>query len=275
MKTSANSRTVRRKKRTMSDFTRGAKPYQYWVVNNNGTELVDGGIIDEVLLTIYVNAKEIATIMCSPVDEEMLVLGFLYNEGIIERREEVGLLKLNVSRTVADVFLTHSQVEVPRRLTITSGCSGGLTTQNLTEHFPPLGSNFSTTADVILSGIPKLREVATLYRQVRGVHTSLLLNERDILLSAEDVGRHNTIDKIAGMALDRHIETRDRILFSSGRISSEMANKARRLQIPIVVSRTAPTAMAVQLAQEWNICLIGYARRNTFRVYTHPQRVGI
>jgi FdhD protein len=259
----------------MSDFTQGAKSYQYWLVDGNGTELIDGGIIDEVLLTIYVNTEEIATIMCSPVDEEMLVLGFLYNEGMIEQRGDIGLLKLNVARSVADVFLTRSKFELPRRLTITSGCSGGLTTQNLTEYYPPLESSFSTTSDVILSGIPKVQEVATLYKQVRGVHTALLLDEGIILLSAEDVGRHNTIDKIAGMALEHNIETRDRLLFSSGRISSEMVNKARRLQIPVVVSRTAPTAMATRLALEWNICLIGYARRNTFRVYTHPQRVGI
>jgi FdhD protein len=110
---------------------------------------------------------------------------------------------------------------------------------------------------------------------VRGVHTAILADENSLLLSAEDVGRHNTIDKITGKALLEGIETQDKILLASGRISSEMVSKARRMAVPIVASRTAATSFAVQLAESWGICLLGYVRRGSFRVYTQPQRLGI
>jgi FdhD protein len=100
-------------------------------------------------------------------------------------------------------------------------------------------------------------------------------NTERLLISAEDVGRHNTIDKIAGHALQRGIDTRNCILISSGRISSEMLSKARRMGIPLVASRTAPTSIAVRLAQAWNICVVGYVRQSKMQVYTHPQRLGL
>jgi FdhD protein len=90
---------------------------------------------------------------------------------------------------------------------------------------------------------------------------------------AEDVGRHNTLDKIRGEALIQGLTTRDRLLLTSGRISSEMITKARKMDVPIVVSRTSPTATSVRLARRWNMTLIGYARPPQMRVYTGVERV--
>jgi FdhD protein len=120
-----------------------------------------------------------------------------------------------------------------------------------------------------------LNASAQLYRQVRGVHTAILGDAERLLLSAEDIGRHNTIDRLAGQALREGITTRDLVLVSSGRISSEMLTKARLMQIPIVASRTAPTSIAIQLAQAWQICVVGYVRQGGMRVYTHPWRLGL
>ena len=261
--------------KTKTEYTQGALSHTYYVYESGDIDSVDGGMIDEALLTIYVNAQELATIMCSPLDEEALTLGFLYNEGVIDSLHDVALIKPNVARTVMDVFLGHSNFSPPRRLTITSGCGGGIVLQNLLEKHPQLTSDFSTEPEVILTRMRDLNGAAKLYQQVRGVHTAILADENRILLSAEDVGRHNTIDKITGKALLESIETRDKILLASGRISSEMVTKARRMAIPIVASRTAPTSFAVQLAEAWGICLVGYVRRGSFRVYTHPQRLGI
>jgi FdhD protein len=95
------------------------------------------------------------------------------------------------------------------------------------------------------------------------------------LLQVEDIGRHNCLDKLQGTALLAGVPTKDRILLSSGRISSEMINKARRLETPIVCSRTSPTGLSVALAEVWNITIVAYLRQDRMRVYTHPERVKI
>ncbi|MDQ7037015.1 MAG: formate dehydrogenase accessory sulfurtransferase FdhD [Anaerolineae bacterium] len=213
--------------------------------------------------------------MCSPIDQEALTLGFMYNEGVINALDEVGYLKKNVSGSVVDVFLNHSHFSPPRRLIMTSGCSGGTTTQDLTESLPPLETDFATTPQKLQSRMRDLQGAARLYNLVRGVHTAIIASADELLVSAEDVGRHNAVDKVTGKALQAAIDTRDKLLLTSGRISSEMLGKARRMGIPIVASRTAPTSMTVQMAHIWNICVVGYMRRGSLRVYTHPQRLGI
>lgn len=253
----------------------GALRHPYWVVEDGRSKFVDGGIIEESLLTIYVNLEEVATIMCSPLDQEALALGFLYNEGVIDSLDEVRLVKLNNTRTAVDIFLYRSDFQPPRRMLLTSGCGGGVTWQAIIETNPGLDSDYTSLPATLSNRMLDLYDAAHLYNQVRGVHTSILANQDKLLICAEDVGRHNTIDKIAGRALQMGLDTRDQILISSGRISSEMLNKARRMKIPIVASRTAPTSIAVRLAQAWNICVVGYVRRNRMQVYTHPQRLGL
>jgi FdhD protein len=119
----------------------------------------------------------------------------------------------------------------------------------------------------------QLNEAAALYRTSRGVHTSALSDGEKLLVLAEDVGRHNTLDKIRGACLLGGLPTRDHIVISSGRISSEMVTKARKMEAPIVISRTSPTALSVRLARAWNMTLIGYVRGRQLRVYTGPERV--
>lgn len=259
----------------MTEPQPGALPHQYLVIENDQVKAVDGGVIEETLVDLYVNGQELATVMCSPIDQEALALGFLYTEGVIESLDDVAIVQANVPRTVVDVFLSHAEFKPPRRMILTSGCGGGITLQYLTESYPALESDFVTTPDVILARMRDLQGAARLYNLVRGVHTAVLSNAERLLVSAEDVGRHNAIDKIAGKALQAGIDSRDCILLTSGRISSEMLSKARRMNIPLVVSRTAPTSTAVRLAEVWNICIVGYVRRGGMRVYTHPQRLNL
>ena len=147
--------------------------------------------------------------------------------------------------------------------------------QHITESYPPLASEFRSEAAVVVAGMRGLQGAARLYRLVRGVHCAVLADGDGVLLGAEDVGRHNAVDKIAGLALQAGIDTRDRLLLTSGRISSEMLAKARRMAIPLVASRTAPTSTALRLADAWGICVAGYVRRGGMRVYTHGWRLGL
>ncbi len=234
-----------------------------------------GGVIDESLLSIYVNGESLATMMCSPLQLEALAVGYLYNEGIIESAADIGYLQLNQTRSVADVILRSGDARLPRRMILTSGCGGGMTGQELSASQPALQSGYRASPELILRLMRGLQGAAKLYQAVRGVHTAALGADGGMLVSAEDVGRHNAVDKVAGEALLAKIDTRERILLCSGRISSEMLGKARRMGVPIVVSRTAPTSISLALARAWRICVVGYARQRRMRVYAHPWRLGL
>lgn len=267
----------------------GAQAYRYHLVNfaagtasESETDSraapvvapVDGWVIDETWLNIYVNGQELATLMCSPLDRAALTLGFLYTEAIIDARADVALLQMHHDDTMADVFVRGDEVRIPRRLILTAGC-GGVTLADRIEDLPPLASDFRTTPDHVLARMGDLKRAAVLYRSVRGVHSAALAAPDRLLLSAEDIGRHNAVDKLAGAALERDLPTQDTLLLTSGRISSEMLAKAHRLGVPVVISRTAPTSAAVTAAEAWGMCLVGYARGEQLRVYTRPDRLGL
>ena len=260
---------------SVSEALTGSIPYSYQQIEGGSVRVVDGGVIDEGLLSIYVNGESLATMMCSPLQLEALTVGFLFNEEMIDSAAEIGLLQLNLPRSVADVILTRDEVQLPRRMILTTGCGGGMTSLELSRSYPALETDFTTTPEVILRLMRQLQGAARLYNAVRGVHTAVLGDEVRLLVSAEDVGRHNAVDKVAGQALLDDLEMRDRILLTSGRISSEMLGKARRMGVPIVASRTAPTSITVELAEAWNICVIGYVRQGGMRVYTCGWRLGL
>ncbi|MCA9882634.1 MAG: formate dehydrogenase accessory sulfurtransferase FdhD [Anaerolineae bacterium] len=258
-----------------TQYADGAIPYTYYVVDGDHVIPTEGGVIEETLVSIYVNGQELATVMCSPIQVEAMAVGFLFNEGVITSYDEIGLVKRNATGGLVDVFLTHSDFKPPRRMILTSGCGGGITWQHLSASYAALETQFTTNPNVILDRMHDLKSAARLYNLVRGVHTALLADTSQALVGAEDVGRHNAVDKVAGQALIEGIPTRDCILLTSGRISSEMLGKARRMGVPIVASRTAPTSITVKLAQVWNICVVGYVRQGSMRVYTHPWRLGL
>lgn len=252
----------------------GITPVEYYQVAGGEKELVDAGVPEEIALSIYVNGFELATFMCSPVQQKALAMGFLANEALIEGLDEIRIVHLCARGTCVDVWLSHA-VQRPARSIITSGCGGGITFDDLSRQRERLTSTLRVTPEQIHQLMRQLNSAGQLYRQVRGVHTSALSDGSELLLVAEDVGRHNTVDKLRGMALMDKMETRDLVLMSSGRISSEMLNKAAGMGIPIVVSRTSPTSLSVTMARAWGITLIGYVRGGRMNVYTGAERLGL
>ncbi len=239
-------------------------------------ELVEGEVIEEELLTIYVNGEEIAALMGTPLHQDWLALGFLKNEGLIERVEEVETLWVTSNGCCIDVWLTH-EVEKPKRKIVTSGCGGGVTFDDPSVGIEPIRFSLRVKPEQILDTFNSLQSRESLYARARGVHASGLMDpEQDQLLAvAEDVGRHNSIDKLRGVCLLEKIETEGRILLCTGRISSEMLRKAAVMGCPLIASRTSPTSLSVEMARAWKITLVGYARRGRMKVYSHPQRLGL
>lgn len=249
----------------------GVQPIEYISIRKGGPINTKHEIVDEALACISLNGIELANFMCSPIDIDKLALGFLYNEGIIDTMEDIKSLHLSKSHC-ADIWI-NKEFEMPERMIVTAGCGGGVTFDDLSTRHQPLYSDIITTPEKI-SGLMKQAHLGSkLYQRAGGIHTAALSDGNVLLIQVEDMGRHNCIDKLAGAALQDKIDTANKILFSSGRISSEMINKARRMEIPIVCSRTSPTRLSVDLAKEWNITIVGYLRQKNMRIYSAPDRI--
>lgn len=235
----------------------------------------DAETIVETPVSLTVNGVVWLTFMCTPVLLEAMAVGFLYNEGIIESMEEVEDVRVCEHGDNVDVWLNRS-VEQPQSWRRTSGCTGGVTA---VDALARVDVSFHVdqprvTPEAIGHLVESLFQSQELYRETGGVHTSALSDGNKIVLVAEDIGRHNTLDKIAGLCLMNRISPETRILITTGRISSEMLQKAARLKAPILISRTSPSSLSIEMAERYGITLIGYARRDRFNVYSNKQRVG-
>ncbi len=222
-------------------------------------------------LTIYVNLKELVTILCSPTKQRFLVLGFLYSEGIISGMKDVLMMRVCDEESEVDVRLTNPEFEIPEKKKLTSACGGGASFRIEKEI---VHSDLVVSPQDVLALMKQLQERMDLYRLAGGVHTSALCDTKGLRVVTEDIGRHNTIDKIQGECLATGISTKDHLILTTGRVSSEMLLKAARMQTPVVVSRHTPTGSAVTLASELGIALVGRAAGNRLSVYSHPERLG-
>lgn len=252
----------------------GAVPTQWHEYRKDWSQK-DGEVIEEALITIYVNGIELVTIMATPQEQDLLALGFLKNERLIESTSEIEIINVNKAGCCVDVWLNRP-FEKPARAIITSGCGGGVTFVDPETGIEPLQSDLRISPKLLHQSFRKLQPPNSLYARSRGVHAAGLLDPQTEKLIAivEDVGRHNTIDKLTGCCLKHGIETKDRVLIVTGRISSEMMRKAAVMGCPIAASRTSPTSLSVEMALAWNITLVGYVRQGSLRIYSYPDRLG-
>lgn len=223
----------------------------------------------EMQLSVCINGKELLVVSCSPVKLQFLVFGFLYSEGIISDLKDVAFIRLCRDEAVADVRLNR-EFEPPERRTLTSDCGGTLTFKSRVEK---VTSEIRMTPTELFLLMKEFRKRMLLYRASGSVHTAALSDTKRILVTAEDIGRHNTLDKILGGCLLEGIPTEGKILLCTGRISSSMLVKAARMDVPLVVSQRLPTRDAVSLARELSITVVGRARASRFSVYSHPERI--
>lgn len=229
-------------------------------------------LIVEKPVALYVNGMLWITFMCTPNLLKAQALGFLFNEGVIDTVDGVVEYHICDNREIIDIWLDR-KVEKPKEWKRTSGCTGGYTALDLEELNLEVDDEVSLEAGKIRQMVEQLFESQDLYKKTGGVHTSILTDGKEVIISAEDVGRHNSLDKIAGLYLMQGLEMDRKILLSTGRISSDMLQKAARIGAAVVISRTSPTSLSVELADRWGITLIGYARRDRFNLYTHPERI--
>ena len=247
-------------------------PVQYQQVSPGQWEIIDAEVIVETPVSLTVNGVLWLTFMCTPVDLEAMAIGFLFNEGMVKSLDEVADVRLCASGDNVDVWL-HHPLEKPDQWRRTSGCTGGITSVKVDVDIQQNTNGGVLNSERVGQLINQLFESQKLYRASGGVHTSALSDGERICVVAEDIGRHNTLDKIAGRCLLEGITLSKKIILTTGRISSEMLQKSSRLNASIVISRTSPSSLSIELAKKFGITLIGYARRNRFNIYTHPERI--
>jgi FdhD protein len=252
--------------------TDGTVQFRYHKYDGDWRE-VDSEVIEEGMITLFVNSRELASLMCTPRDPLQLALGFLANEEFITSYEEVAIETVCAAGDCVDIWLTKPVWDQPRRQIITSGCGGGVTFADLAEHQEPVTAQLEIQPQKIGELMTQLQTRDSLYARARGVHTSALSDGERLVVIAEDVGRHNTLDRLRGECLRTGINTDGLILLATGRISSEMIYKAAKMGCPVVASRTSPTSVSAGLARDWNITLCGYVRRRSMNVYAHPERL--
>lgn len=248
-----------------------------YTYSNGRLEPKQGEIVREFPLVLHVNGREIATLIASPHDLRFLVAGFLRLQGFVDSVDDFHMLSVCEDFGIANVRIKG---ELPERLkpVLTSGCGTGITftLPVAAKQCGNVGGASSVEPAAVFALMDALAREADNYRSHGGIH-SAAVGEPDgaILLYAEDLGRHNTLDRIAGEALLKKVDLNGKMLVTSGRVSTEMAAKAAQLGIAIIASRTSPTDMAVKMCADAGITLVGYLRGNKFNVYAHRERLAV
>jgi len=234
-------------------------------------------IVREFPLKLLVNGREIATLIASPHDLRFLVAGFLRLQGFVDGVADFHMLSVCEDFGVANVRIRG---ELPEQLrpVLTSGCGTGVTFTLENNVKQPDADGWAATfrPDAVFRLMEGLGRQAEGYKSHGGIHSAATGDaEGNLILFAEDLGRHNTLDRIAGEALLKDIDLNGTLLVTSGRVSTEMAAKAARLGVALIATRTSPTDMAVKICQEAGIVLIGYARGGKFTVYSGAERIDL
>jgi len=262
----------------MSDLTKTIRrPVLKISANRHAWE--EDEIVTEYPLTIFLNDEEFATIVCTPANLEEMTIGFLAAEGAIKSCAEIKQLSIDEAQGLAYVDLhrkTMIQQSFYSKRRITSCC--GKSRQSFyffsdARTAKPVQTTITVTAEQCMRLMEKLQSSSEIHRLTGGVHNAALCTPDEIVLLYSDIGRHNALDKIYGECLRKNLATSDKILVFSGRISSEVLLKAAKIGAGIILSKSAPTELALNLAEELNITAVGFIRGGKMNVYTHPERI--
>lgn len=228
-------------------------------------------VIQEIMLTVHVNGKPLANIACAGIHLDELAAGFLRSERIITSGREIENITIN--KNSVNVTLKNRK-DYPPTLVKNIASSGARGKTNL-DLLRPLDvpADFKIKAGLALKLMDDLLNGSAVHNQTGGTHCSALATSKKIVALREDIGRHNTIDMLAGFALLKKVKLNKAIILTTGRISSEIVYKVWNIGVPVIISHSAPTANAVDLSRKANILLIGYVRNGKMNIYSHERRV--
>jgi FdhD protein len=245
---------------------------QFLRYSAGATETRSTGIAIETEVALSVNGETWLSFRCSPDNLEWLAAGFLFNESHIQSASEIASIQVCEQGDHLDVWL-HHDASKPSSWSRSSGCQGGfiqpgansLLPVESSVHYPI--STLLACMDIFLTQLNKPD-----FPQ-RGVHTTMLFDSSQVKSISNDIGRHNTLDKISGDCLLNQVSLSQPALITTGRISSEMVQKTARMKIPMVISLHSISDLAIKAADELGITLVGHGRRAQVDIYVHPERI--
>lgn len=237
-------------------------------------------VVTESPITIKLNSEEYVTVVCTPNYIEDMVIGFLISEGIISSYkdiEELWIQKENGIVHVKSSKINPLYQTLYNKRYVTSCCGksrqGFVFVNDAAKAKKLHDIHITITPEECFHLMTSLQQSSTTFRQTGGVHNTALCDRKNILLARMDIGRHNALDKIYGHCLRNNISVQGKIIAFSGRISSEILLKVSKIGCEIVLSKSAPTKLALQLAHDLGITVVGFIRNGSCNIYTHPERI--
>ncbi|WP_372452299.1 MULTISPECIES: formate dehydrogenase accessory sulfurtransferase FdhD [Priestia] len=243
-------------------------------------ESFEDKIVTEFPVTVKINEEEFVTMVCSPQYIEDMVIGYLASEGVIRAYKDIK--NIWVQEKEGYVHVTIDKLNpyfqnLQNKRYITSCC--GASRQGFVFINDALTAKKMNDISVELSIkdcfqlMNKLQQSAATFQETGGVHNAAICDKNGFMLSRMDIGRHNALDKLYGYCLKHHISIRDKVVVFSGRISSEILLKVAKIGCEVVLSKSAPTELALNLAEELGITTVGFIRNDSLNIYTCPERI--
>lgn len=225
----------------------------------------------EKRLRVSVNGKEVLSLYCTPLMVRELVVGMFMTEDIIKGGWCAERMSIEYGEDILVDIPAEGEASTDGAV-ITSGCIGGITFPKRLS-LQKIDDPFQMKINVLKELFRRFQNASELYKMTGCVHSAGLSDGSDIFCLAEDIGRHNAVDKVIGYAILENIPFKGKIMLASGRLSSEIVSKCAKWGIPIVASRTSPTSLAVDIAEKSGVTVVGFIRADRLNVYTYPQRI--
>jgi FdhD protein len=240
-------------------------------ITGSSAEELEDFVAIEKRVRISVNGKYLVSLYCSPTMIREFVAGVIFNESLITGGWCADRISIEYGDEINADVPAEGEVSSGEK-TVTSGCAGGI---SFSRPLPQEKLSDATVFDVehIKDLYREFQKKSEGYKSTGGVHSAALADDRHMLVFTEDIGRHNAVDKVIGYALLENIPLSGKIMLASGRLSSEIVSKCARSGIPVIVSRAAPTSLAVKIAYASGVTLVGFVRGERMNVYAGTQRV--
>ncbi|MEM2593495.1 MAG: formate dehydrogenase accessory sulfurtransferase FdhD [Candidatus Bathyarchaeia archaeon] len=242
---------------------------------NRTLESLKRFVVFEEVINVYIDGDLYASFHCLPTQIKELIVGYLLTEGLIEDAKNI----VNIEVSGKNVYVKLPEDNSPafrRKRLITTFCGGNIQLRLSGKVNKLRFNSMKFSAEAIFKSIEALNKFSSLHKASSGTHSAVLVNDECSVISfAEDIGRHNAVDKVVGDAALKGIDHTKLLLASTGRLTSEIVVKAIHVGIPVLASLEAPTSLSLKIANSFGLTLVGFARGRYFNIYTFPERIRV